>query len=647
MAALIENIRIGVLEELDRQKTQFFSTVSHELRTPLTLILGPMEGALAGRYGALPAGLQNDLATVLRNARRLLHLISQLLDFSRLESQKMQLQLKPIALHDFLLGILAAFEPFAERKHQRHSLQSSSDLPTLYADPEKLEKILYNLLSNACKFSPEGASITLRASHDDDHALISVSDTGIGIRADQLPHIFDRFYQADGSASREYEGTGIGLWLVKELVNLHGGTIHVESVYGKGATFTFTLPIQPTDTSIVAAVEPERMSLSHAQVELAELEIAALASETSLSTTHPHTLLIVEDNPDMRKFIGNVCDDHYNILTAKDGVDGLEQARAHRPQLIISDIMMPKMDGYQLCQAIRRDEDLKHIPLILLTAKADVEMKVEGLEGGADDYLIKPFNSQELLARIKNLIQLREQEAQLKLFNEQLEHRVQRQVEELERIGRLRRFLSPQLAEMIVSNQNEHILESHRREITVVFCDLRGFTAFAETTEPEDVMNVLREFHSAMGAIIFRHEGTLERFAGDGMMIFFNDPVPCPNPAERAVHMAVEMRATVEPLKANWRKRGFQLDLGVGISMGYATLGKIGFEQRFDYAAIGTVTNLASRLCDEAKGGQILISQRVFSAVGPRVKSEPLDELSLKGLSRPVAVYNVTALTSH
>jgi adenylate cyclase len=208
----------------------------------------------------------------------------------------------------------------------------------------------------------------------------------------------------------------------------------------------------------------------------------------------------------------------------------------------------------------------------------------------------------------------------------------------------LRRFLAPQLVELIASDQHEQVLESHRREVTVVFCDLRGFTAFAETTEPEEVMQVLREFHSAMGEIIHRYEGTLERFAGDGMMIFFNDPLPCIDPGERAIHMAASMRSRVGELKTRWRQRGHYLDFGVGIAQGYATLGKIGFEGRFDYAAIGTVTNLAARLCDEARGDQILISQRVYSAIEALVETEMVGELSLKGFSRPLPVYNVTGL---
>jgi class 3 adenylate cyclase len=215
---------------------------------------------------------------------------------------------------------------------------------------------------------------------------------------------------------------------------------------------------------------------------------------------------------------------------------------------------------------------------------------------------------------------------------------------ELENVGRLKRFFSPQLSDLIVSSGDESILESHRREITVVFCDLRGFTAFSETHEPEEVMVVLREFHETVGPMIFQFEGTLERFAGDGLMVFFNDPVPCQYPAIRAVRMALAMREGVNELIERWRKRGHKLDMGIGIAQGFATLGRIGFEGRFDYAAIGTVTNLASRLSDEAKGGQILISKVVYAEVGDLVQVESVGELVLKGIHNPVTAYNVLGL---
>jgi class 3 adenylate cyclase len=373
----------------------------------------------------------------------------------------------------------------------------------------------------------------------------------------------------------------------------------------------------------------------------------------------PPRILIADDQPMNVDILQMRLAVHgYEILTAADGEEALGVARARLPDLILLDVMMPKMDGLEVCRLLKGDATLPFMPIIMVTAKADTKDIVAGLEMGADEYLTKPVDQAALVARVKSMLRIKAlhdtvqeqavrlegQALQLADWNRTLEQRVAEQLAELERIGRLKRFLSPQLAELIVSTGEEKLLESHRREVTVVFCDLRGYTALSETTEPEEVMGILRAYHAALGELIFRFEGTLERFVGDGLMVFFNDPVPCPDPAERAVRMAVAMRQRVGELTEMWRKRGHQLEFGVGIAQGYATLGKIGFEGRFDYAAIGTVTNLAARLCGEATGGQILISQRVYAAVEGLALIEPVGELSLKGFVKPVPAFSVHEL---
>jgi len=351
----------------------------------------------------------------------------------------------------------------------------------------------------------------------------------------------------------------------------------------------------------------------------------------------PPRILIVDDQPVNVDILQTRLAIHgYEISTAGDGEEALARARTEQPDVILLDIMMPKMDGIEVCRRLKADTSLPFLPIIMVTAKADSADVVAGLEAGADEYLTKPIDQAALVARVKSMLRIKA-----------LHDTVQEQVGELERMGRLKRFFSPQLAELVISAGGERLLHSHRREITVVFCDLRGFTAFSETAEPEEVMRVLEEYHTAMGHVIFRFEGTLERFTGDGLMVFFNDPLSCADHTVRAVRMAVVMRQEMDDLTERWRKRGHQLDFGVGIAQGYATLGMIGFAGRVDYAAIGTVTNLAARLCAEARGGQILISQRVYVALEELLEAESLGELSLKGFLQPVPVFNVRELKEH
>jgi adenylate cyclase len=287
-----------------------------------------------------------------------------------------------------------------------------------------------------------------------------------------------------------------------------------------------------------------------------------------------------------------------------------------------------------------------------VTAKADSKDVVAGLDAGADEYLTKPIDQAALVARVRSMLRtktlhdkVQAQAADLAGWNRTLEARVSAQVAEIERIGRLKRFLSPQIADIIVSSGDDRVLESHRRDITVLFCDLRGFTNFSETAEPEEVINFLREYHGALGALIHQFEGTLERFTGDGVMVWFNDPLPCPDPGLRAARMAVKMRARIKDLAGQWDKLGHTLGFGIGIANGYATLGRIGFEGRFDYAAVGSVVNLAARLCNEARDGQILVDAKVRAAIEAHATVEPAGELTLKGFHRPVRAYDVREIT--
>jgi adenylate cyclase len=356
-------------------------------------------------------------------------------------------------------------------------------------------------------------------------------------------------------------------------------------------------------------------------------------------------ILVVDDTPHNVKLLADLLGARgYAVTTAASGPEALSVIEKESLDLVLLDVVMPGMSGYDVCRKLRENPATAILPVVMVTALDPAQERLKGLEAGADDFLTKPINQPELLARVRSLLRIKRLYDELDALNRTLETRVHEQVAQLERLGRLKRFFSPQLAEIIVAGGAEDPLKSHRREVTVVFIDLRGFTAFAEMAEPEEVMGVLREYHAEMGGLILEHEGTLERFTGDGMMVFFNDPAPVPNPAERAVRMALAMRERVAGLSVKWRKRGFDLDFGVGIAQGYATIGAIGFEGRLDYGAIGTVTNLASRLCGEARPGQILVSQRVLAVLEELIEGEPVGELALKGFIKPVPAYNVVRL---
>jgi class 3 adenylate cyclase/CheY-like chemotaxis protein len=365
-------------------------------------------------------------------------------------------------------------------------------------------------------------------------------------------------------------------------------------------------------------------------------------------TANQGKLLVVDDTPQNVKLLADLLEyQGYQVIRATTGTEALEAMEKEHPDLVLLDVMLPDIDGYRVCKRIRENPATRLTPVVMVTALDAKNERVAGIEAGADDFLSKPINTPELLARVRSLLRIKqlhdtiqEQAGQLADWNRKLEQRVQEQVQQIDRLGALKRFLPPQIADLVIAGADDP-LRPHRREITVVFVDLRGFTAFAGVEAPEEVMRMLGEFHAAMGSLVWKNEGTLERFTGDGMMIFFNDPVQVPDPEQRAVRMALDMRAAVEGMKEGWDKRGYGLGMGIGISNGHATIGAIGFEKRWDYAAIGTVTNLSARLCGLAKDGQIIVSRRLFATVENLFEAEPVGELTLKGIQRPITALNV------
>ncbi|MEO8303535.1 MAG: response regulator [Betaproteobacteria bacterium] len=368
--------------------------------------------------------------------------------------------------------------------------------------------------------------------------------------------------------------------------------------------------------------------------------------------TTPAKVLVVDDTPHNVKLLADLLGvKGYAVATAVNGEEALAKVASESPDLILLDVMMPGLSGYDVCRRLRSDPATALLPIVLVTSLDPQGERVKGIEAGADDFLPKPINQAELFARVRSLLrvkslqdEVRRQAGALKEWNAKLEERVAEQVAQLKGMEQLKRFFAPAVADAIVSAGEKSILAPHRREISYVFADLRGFTAFTDTAEPEEVESVLHEFHRTMGALVAEYEGTLDRFAGDGILIFFNDPLPVPNAAQRAAQMAMRMQEQFGPLRSRWSKLGYELDLGIGIAHGYATLGAFGYEGRVDYTAIGSVVNLANRLSNEAGPGEVLIDRKTRAALDDSATVESLGPMALKGFTQPVPVFRLTAL---
>jgi signal transduction histidine kinase/response regulator RpfG family c-di-GMP phosphodiesterase len=630
------------LVEADRLKTEFFQNISHEFRTPLTLTIGPLESA-CGRKEDLP---YKQAAIALRNSRRLLRLVNQLLDLQRLDAGRMQPSFRPCDLVGFCHSTAEAFQSYCEKKGL-HLITQLQDCPLIYLDIERFDKVLYNLLSNAVKFTPEDGTITLTVEPAGAHCLLQVKDSGIGIRTEQIPYLFERFRQAEGSASRSYEGSGLGLALVKELVELHGGQISVESVYGEGSTFTVWLHVGSTHLPPEQVLEiPAEFHSSKAAVELADVEAdlsdaeftneSFEAIEPVNSASAVGTVLVVDDNPDLRFYVSGILrDSGFAVLLARNGEEGFAVAKKRHPDLIVTDLMMPLVSGLDLIRMLREDEELKGTPAILLTAKADEDTRIEGVERGADAYLSKPFNDRELLAEVRNLLALKQNERRVKQLNTYLTESV------------LRRFLPPQMVKAAAAGDLALDLRPEPRLITILFSDIVGFTSLANTLRSRRVAELLNEYLAAMTKAIFDSGGTVDKFVGDAVMALFGAPEEL-NPNEqvrRAVAAARQMLLSLKELNQSWIKQGIVGENGVppvrfrcGIHQGTAVVGMFGGPDRSDYTAIGPSVNIAARLQEVAEPNSVLISAAVADYVDEDriVKYKPLQ---LKGIDETVLTF--------
>ncbi len=641
------------LLELDRQKTEFFQNISHEFRTPITLIQGPLESAVANQQGLS----YEQSAIALRNSRRLLRLVNQLLDLQRIDAGRMQPSFRPCDLVEFVGQIVESFRPYCEKKGLQ-VISEFSPCPRVYLDMEKFDKVVYNLLSNAMKFTPDGGKITVTVRNENGSCCLQVKDTGIGILPEQIPHLFERFRQAEGSESRSYEGTGLGLALVKELTEVHGGKVTVDSIYGSGTTFSVYLqpghehlpPEQVLDT-------PSEVNLSRAHVELADLELLETTDSferelEELPVTNPESnghgisaiakeqvILVVDDNADLRTYVSSILKNSgYQVQTARNGAEGFHKAQEIKPHLIVTDLMMPLVTGLEMIRMIRSDQILKGTPIILLTAKVDEETRIEGTERGADAYLAKPFNDRELLAETRNLLALKATERQVLELNNYLTESV------------LKRFLPSALVQKAARGELVLDLRPEPRLITVLFSDIVGFTQLSNTLRSRKVAEILNEYLEVMTKAVFDNGGTVDKFMGDAILALYGAPEELtPNEqVRRAINTARAMLHGLEGLNKKWREQGiFETDgrhglqFRCGIHQGTAVVGMFGCSERADYTAVGPSVNIASRLQQAAKPGTILVS----AAVADYLQDEEIikgSSLELKGVDETVLTFVVT-----
>jgi GAF domain-containing protein/class 3 adenylate cyclase len=634
------------LLELDQQKTEFFQNVSHEFRTPLTLTIGPLESAVAQNEG-----LSYDQSVIaLRNSRRLLRLVNQLLDLQRLDAGRMQPKFRPCNLLEFVTQVVDSFDAYCEKK--QISLQPQlQDCSPVYLDLEKFDKVLYNLLSNAIKFTASGGKIEVVLRQEGDRCLMQVKDTGMGIRPDQIPHLFDRFRQADGSASRSHEGSGLGLSLVKELVDMHGGEVTVESTYGEGTTFSVWLKTGIAHLPAEQVTDmPAEVEQSRAHVELADVETdlqqlaaeplpvmpSALPAESSgaIEPAKTSKILVVDDNADMRSYVSSVLQRMgHEIVTARNGAEGFQMAQTHRPHLIITDLMMPMVSGLEMIGMIRQDEGLRGTPIILLTAKADEDTRLEGAEKGADAYLSKPFNNRELLAEVRNLLALKENERRVAELNTYLTESV------------LGRFLPPSMVKKAAEGQLTLDLRPEPRMITVLFSDIIGFTQLSNTLRSRRVAELLNEYLTEMTHAIFENGGTVDKFMGDGILAIFGAPEEIsPNEqVKRAIGAARQMYKALAILNDRWMAQGIpQVQFRCGIHQGTAVVGMFGGAERSDYTAIGPSVNIAARIQEAAEPSSILVSAAVADYLELEEDSiTKFSPLQLKGIDETVLTFSV------
>ncbi|MCB0155961.1 MAG: response regulator [Anaerolineae bacterium] len=602
------------LSQLDKLKDEFLANTSHELRTPLNGIIGLAESLADGATGPLPENTRFNLKMIATSGKRLAALVNDLLDFSKLRHAELELQRRPVDMHQLTELVLVLSRPLAQEKALRLENKIDPTSPAVYGDENRLQQILHNLVGNAIKFSETGVVAISAQVQDNNQLEVSVTDTGIGIPADKFESIFKSFEQADASTSRLYGGTGLGLSITRQLVELHGGTIGVESTVGQGSRFSFTLPLS-SEPAPLAVNGPEKvvgLRLDR-EPELAEINPKATGGGG-------FTILVVDDEPVNRQVLANHLGlENYTVIQATNGLEALQMIRqGPRPDLMLLDIMMPRMSGYQVCEELRRSYPPNELPVVMLTAKDQVSDLMQGFQTGANDYLTKPFSKNELLARIKTHLHLAH-------INRASDRFVPREF--------LKFLKKESIVEVNLGDQTQ-------QEMTVLFSDIRSFTTLSEQMTPQENFNFINDYLSRVSPIIRQHGGFIDKYIGDAIMALF------PGSPDEAIRAAVEMQQAVACYNLERLDRGeTPISIGVGLHTGSVMLGTVGETARMEGTVISDTVNVAARLEGLTKlyGAATLVSeQALFSLDQPtKYRFRYLDKVKVKGKQAAVSIFEI------
>ena len=602
----------------DALKDEFLANTSHELRTPLNGIIGIGQSMIDGATGPLSDEQRRNLGMVVASGRRLANLVNDLLDFSKLRHEKIELNCRPTDLHAVADLVLTVSQALVGKRPLRVFNRISPQIALAEADEDRVQQILFNLIGNALKFTPAG-TVEVFAQASGTWLEVTVSDTGIGIAPERLEKIFESFSQGDGSANREQGGTGLGLAITRQLLELHGGTIRVQSEPGVGSRFTFTLPRSRTTRAMVAP--PDRPDQPVSQV-LADVRLAEEKQPSAAPATvgARYRILVVDDEPvNVQALVNYLSLANYSVAIATNGQEALDYLASGEPcDLVLLDVMMPRISGFEVCERIRERHSPAELPVILLTAKNRVSDLVSGFSAGANDYLTKPFASDELLARVNVHLELAK-------ISDSYARFVPRQF--LEQLGKER------ITDVALGDQVQRVM-------TVLFADIRDFTRLAEKMSPAETFHFVNQYLSAMEPAITRHNGVIDKFVGDAVMALF------PDRPDDALQAALDMFLRLDTFNREREGRGEPpVKIGIGVHTGILMLGTVGARDRMDTTVISDAVNLASRVENLTKTYQLplIVTEDTFRALQSpdEVAMRRIDRVLVQGKSQPVVLYEV------